>query len=246
MYILAIETTGAAASAALINEEGIVTFQESAERLNHLQTLMIMTEKLLRESKLSIGDITCIAVSEGPGSFTGIRIGVSTARALGQALNLETISVPTLKAFAYNLEGYKGIVCPLFDARRDQVYAGAYQWNEKTTEVLEIVKGDAILIQELFEKLEKVASGQEILFFGDGIKAYESQISRWTEMMNGKGVKVVLAAENIRFQKASSVARLGLELWNQNKTTDFEGLKPVYMRKPEAQRKLEEGSLKNV
>lgn len=246
MYILAIETTGASASAALINEDGMVTFEESAERLNHLQNLMNLTEKLLLKSKLSIDDITCIAVSEGPGSFTGIRIGVSTARALGQALNLKIISVPTLKAFAYNMENYQGIICPIFDARREQVYTGAYSWNGNRSEILEEIKGEACSIQELFENLEKIGTGREIMFFGDGIHAYESQIAQWTEKISPQGVKVILAKEKIRYQKASAVARLGLELYKQNKAMAYEQIKPVYMRKAEAQRKLEEGTLKNV
>src|SRR5674476_43542 len=176
MYILAIETTGAAASVALINEKGVVTSEETAERLNHLQNLMLMTEKLLDNSKLSIGDVSCIGVSEGPGSFTGIRIGVSTARALSQALNIPIISVPTLNTFVYNVDHYKGIICPIFDARRNQVYSGAYAWDEKGFNIIEKIKGDAYTILEIFEELEKSTAGQdtEIVFFGNGCLLYTS------------------------------------------------------------------------
>src|SRR5659263_433941 len=152
MYILAIETTGAAASVALINEKGVVTSEATAERLNHLQNLMLMTEKLLGNSKLSIGDVSCIGVSEGPGSFTGIRIGVSTARALSQALNIPIISVPTLKTFVYNIDYYKGIICPIFDARRNQVYSGAYVWDEEGINITEKMQGDAYAISEILEQ----------------------------------------------------------------------------------------------
>ena len=245
MYILAIETTGAAASVALINEEGFVTSEETAERLNHLQNLMLMTEKLLDDSKLSIGDVTCIGVSEGPGSFTGIRIGVSTARALSQALNIQIISVPTLKTFVYNIDHYKGIICPIFDARRNQVYSGAYAWDQQGINITEKIKGDAYPITEIFEQLEKSEAGQDtdIMFFGDGIAIYEEQILNWTEKVRGSGLKVTIAPENIRCQKASSVARMAFELFKQNKATGYENIKPVYMRKAEAQRKLDEGTL---
>ena len=122
MNILAIETTGAEASVAIINEQGQVIVETSTQKLNHLQHLMPMVEVLLEKSRLVIGDLSYIAVSEGPGSFTGIRIGVSSARALAQVLELQTISVPTLKSLAYNVPEYKGIICPIFDARRSQVY----------------------------------------------------------------------------------------------------------------------------
>ena len=245
MYILAIETTGAAASVALINEEGFITSETTGERLNHLQNLMLMTEKLLEDSKLSIGDIACIGVSEGPGSFTGIRIGVSTARALAQALKIQVISVPTLKSFVYNIDDFKGIICPLFDARRNQVYSGAYVWEQQGISITEKIKGDAYPILELLEELEKSTAGQEleIMFFGDGIPVYQEEIESWAEKVRDFGLKVTFAPENSRYQKASSTARLALELFKQSRATSYENIKPVYMRQAEAQRKLDEGTL---
>ncbi|MBK5246106.1 MAG: tRNA (adenosine(37)-N6)-threonylcarbamoyltransferase complex dimerization subunit type 1 TsaB [Peptostreptococcaceae bacterium] len=245
MYILAIETTGAAASVALINEEGLISSEATGERLNHLQNLMLMTEKLLDDSKLSIGDVSCIGVSEGPGSFTGIRIGVSTARALSQALNIPIISVPTLKTFVYNIDHYKGIICPIFDARRNQVYSGAYVWDRQGINITEKIKGDAYSILEIFEELEKSTTGQdtEIMFFGDGITVYEEQILNWAEKVSASGLKVTFAPENIRYQKASSTACMALELFKHDRATSYENIKPVYMRQAEAQRKLDEGIL---
>lgn len=245
MHILAIETTGAAASVALIDEEGFITYEASSERLNHLKNLMLMTAKLLEKSKLAIGDVSCIAVSEGPGSFTGIRIGVSTARALAQALNIKIISVPTLESFAYNIDNYKGFVCPIFDARRNQVYSGSYVWNEEGTNIIEKIKGDAYSIQEIFQELEKYSANQdtEVMFFGDGILVYENQILKWSEKVCDSGLKVIFAPESSRYQNAASTARMALELYKQKKADDYENIKPVYMRKAEAQRKLDEGSL---
>ncbi len=129
MNILAIETTGAEASVAVINDEGEVFMETSDKKMSHLQNLMPMMDILLKNRGLTIGDINCIAVSEGPGSFTGIRIGVSSARALAQALGIMTVGVPTLKSFLYHVPDYRGIVCPILDARRNQVYGGAYRWT---------------------------------------------------------------------------------------------------------------------
>lgn len=225
MYILALETTGAHASVAVINEEGTVSMKQSDDVLNHLQYLMPMTKELLEEKGLTLGDITAVAASKGPGSFTGIRIGVSSARALAQVRGIKTIGVPTLKAFAYNMPDYDGLICPVFDARRKQVYAGAYRW--KDGRIAEEVEGAPYSIEEFLQKVD--AKGGPKKFFGDGIKAYSDYFNEED-----------LAPESVRFQSAESVARLAKDMAEQGLETDYEALKPEYMRKAEAERKLEE------
>lgn len=154
MNILAIETTGQEASVAIINNQGLVGEEISTQKLNHLQNLMPMVDKLLEKCRLTIDDLSLIAVSEGPGSFTGIRIGIASARALAQVLEIHTISVPTLKSFAYHLPDYKGIICPIFDARRNQVYGAAFQWGEDGS-IQELVPGAAYDLEELLARLEE-------------------------------------------------------------------------------------------
>jgi tRNA threonylcarbamoyladenosine biosynthesis protein TsaB len=187
---------------------------------------------------MSIDDVDYIAVSEGPGSFTGIRIGVSSARALAQSLGLDTISVPTLKSFLYNVPEYRGVVCPIFDARRSQVYGGAYQWTGEA-EYREVVEGAAYDLQQLLVKLE-AAAPDEITFFGDGIAPYKEQILKWQDSSLNTNVRVLFAEDDVKLQKASSVARLALENFKAGKVRSLYDLKPVYMRKAEAERKLEE------
>lgn len=258
MNILAIETTGAEASVAVINEKEEVFMEASDEKLSHLQNLMPMVDILLKKRGLTIDDIDYIAVSEGPGSFTGIRIGVSSARALAQALGLETIGVPTLKSFLYNTPDYKGIICPIFDARRSQVYGGAYRWTGEG-QYEEVVPGAAYDLSQLLSRLEAVvretAVGQEassqarsadhpglpieITFFGDGIAPYKAQILKWQELSLKDNMRILFAEDDIKLQKASSVARLALALCREGKVKSFNDLKPVYMRKAEAERKLE-------
>lgn len=225
MYILALETTGAHASAAIINEEGKIVEKTSDSVLNHLRHLMPMTQELLQEAGLQIGDMTAIAASQGPGSFTGIRIGVSSARALAQVMGIETIPVPTLKAFAYNMPDFDGLICPVLDARRSQVYAGAYRWKDGCIE--EVVEGAAYTLDDFLKKTEE--AGLPRMFFGDGIKAYEDSF-REDE----------IAPEEIRLQMASSAARLAKDMYEAGLSVHYEELKPNYMRKAEAERKLEE------
>ena len=262
MNILAIETTGAEASVALINDKGEVSSETSEQKMNHLQNLMPMVDILLNKRELSIDDMDYIAVSEGPGSFTGIRIGVASARALAQALGIKTIGVPTLQSFLYHDYNYNGIICPIFDARRNQVYSGAYQWirdeqREKSEKehprdrevYTELVTGDAYDLPQLLEKLRKILDRQsngstasEITFFGDGITPYKEQIIAWQNESLNSNICVLFAADDIAYQKASSVAKMAWEYYRQGKVKNYYDLKPVYMRKAEAERKLEEKS----
>ncbi|WP_206458634.1 tRNA (adenosine(37)-N6)-threonylcarbamoyltransferase complex dimerization subunit type 1 TsaB [Anaerovorax sp. IOR16] len=248
MNLLAIETTGAKASVAIIDENKQIWEEHCDETLNHLRLLMPMIERLLRKCKLKIEDIDGIAVSEGPGSFTGIRIGISTAKALAQALNLDIVCVPTLKTFAYSVPEEKRILCPIFDARRSQVYAGAYVWKNSET-CMQLVADGAYVLDDFLEQIKlvmKETSSMELLFFGDGILPYKNKIEEWTNHQNGIdfGLTVSFAPEELCFQKASSVAALGYELWEKGNAQNLFQIKPVYLRQAEAQRKLEEAEAK--
>ncbi|MCG8482396.1 MAG: tRNA (adenosine(37)-N6)-threonylcarbamoyltransferase complex dimerization subunit type 1 TsaB [Clostridia bacterium] len=228
MLILAIDTTSQAASIALINEERLIGEYTSNAKMTHLQKLMPMVEELLNKCDLSIDDIQGIAVSEGPGSFTGIRIGVSAARALAQAQDIPVVCVPTLKAMAYNLPYYSGIICPILDARRQQVYGSAYQWENH--DCREVIHPSAYFIEELLEKLREY---EDIVFLGDGVLPYKEQI------VNVLGEKANFAPSYNKYQKASSVGQLGLELFENEEQQAYYEVKPNYQRKSEAERNLE-------
>jgi tRNA threonylcarbamoyladenosine biosynthesis protein TsaB len=286
MLILAIETTGPRASAALIDSAGALTEKISPDEMNHLKGLTLLIGELLGERGVGMGDVSHIAASEGPGSFTGIRIGVSTARALAQARGIETIGVPTLEAFAYNREGYGGIVCPVFDARRGQVYSGAFVLGALGRPEC-VLEGKAWAPEELFGELGRLAAGPacgaagvrteanglvaaagnaagtahetpasgkpgegcetgaagaaglDITFFGDGIGICEGLISGLRGQA-GRTARIEAAEPGCRFQRAGSVARLASVMLEEGRAKPFGELLPVYMRKAEAERKLEE------
>ena len=206
MYILAFETTGKNASVACIDDKGSIVCESGDGVYNHLQSLMPMTQTLMTKNGIALKDIRCVAASVGPGSFTGIRIGVSTARAFAQAAGVPCISVPTLQTFVYNIPDYRGVCCPVFDARRGQIYGGAYSLGAEG-EIQEVVTGGAYIRDDFLEILNRKTS--DIKYFGDGA------------------------------QSASSVAKLALELYKKGKQIDYQELIPQYMRKPEAERKLE-------
>lgn len=232
MYILAIETTGPHCSAALIDENGKVVMNHSDDRLNHLKLLTPMIDSLLKSNGLKMKDIDAVAASQGPGSFTGIRIGVSTARALGQVMDIPCIAVETLYAFSQRPEkGEDVLVCPILDARRNQVYANAAFGED------EVVKAGPYMLDEFLQLVEDQAekSGMKKMYFiGDGVKAYGEKVSQWAEE---KGFE--LEMEEV-YQYADAVAKVALKKYNNGEVLPFHRLEPEYMRKAEAQRKLEE------
>lgn len=276
MNLLAIETTGAKASAALIDENGALTVQRSDKTMNHLQHLIPMIEQLLSNCGMIIDDVSVIAVSEGPGSFTGIRIGMATAKALAQVRRIPVISVPTLKSFAYHLPGYGGLVCPVFDAKRNQVYAGIYLMDGhhnchqlladgayELPDYVEGLKGAVKKAVALMEKdgvhdLGEAAPCEErnerkalgIMVFGDGIASYGERIQKavedWKISENCISAKndicLEFAKEEKRCQDAASVAVLGRIMEEQGAGKSLHELHPVYLRKAEAERKLEEAA----
>lgn len=233
---------------ALSDQDGTLTLEVSSERMNHLQNLMTMIQSVLKKRSLQIGDLTAIAVSEGPGSFTGIRIGVSAARALAQALSLPVVPVPTLQSFVYQ-EAFEEniIVAPLFDARRSQVYAGAYRMTdsregknpESNREILTIVEGKAWDVGGFLSKLAEDAD-RKVRFYGDGTTVYEKEIRECIAALAARGIPAAIAEQENRFQRADSVSRLAMDLMNGGTLVSYGQVKPVYMRKAEAERKLEE------
>ena len=230
MYILAIETTGAFASAAVTDGSRILAHIQGSDRFSHLQNLMPQVQQVIEESGLSIGDIDAIAVSVGPGSFTGIRIGVSSARGLAQILKVPCIPVSSLQALAMREAANRGtLICPMLDARRSQVYAGGYLIEEGSP--VEAVKAGPYTLEEFLDAVKEYDS---ILIMGDAADVYGTRISE----LRTEGIST--APEDTCYQHADTVALMGAALLAQGEAVIYEELKPDYMRIPEAERKLKE------
>ncbi|MEG0924629.1 MAG: tRNA (adenosine(37)-N6)-threonylcarbamoyltransferase complex dimerization subunit type 1 TsaB [Anaerovoracaceae bacterium] len=256
MYILAIETTGPFGSVALINENEEIISKSSDERMNHLRDLMPMAQEIIDETGIKKSQLTAVAASIGPGSFTGIRIGVSTARAVAQALELPCISVPTLDTF--KLKGNFGsdcqsgddqnqwenfIICPIFDARRNQVYGGIFTNKGET-----ILKSGPYMLEEVLSKLTESAN-LPIIFYGDGIDAYEEKIDAYfvqsvgSAVQSDKLVQYKFANKEERYQTATMVAMVALSKYRDGELIGVDQLIPDYMRVAEAESKLKNGIL---
>lgn len=243
MYILGIETTGAFASVALLKDDKIIGHISGNDRFSHLQNLMPQVDVVIRECKLSIGDVDAIAVSRGPGSFTGIRIGVSTARALAQILDIPCVPVSSLEALAMRAaesnsfqngdSGAGGVlICPMLDARRSQIYAGGYFLRDGFPQ--EEIEAGPYMLDEF---LAKAALYERVLLLGDAVDAYGGKIRE----MRPAGTET--APESIRYQDAAFTAKHGAALFRKRGGLAYHQVEPDYMRMAEAERKLREGTL---
>ena len=168
MRILALDSSGLVASVAVV-EDGAVDDQVIAEytvnyKKTHSQTLLPMLDEIVKMTELDLKTVDAIAVAAGPGSFTGLRIGSATAKGLGLALKKPLIHIPTVDGLAYNLCYTDRIICPIMDARRNQVYTGIYQMDGDKLQVLEAQM--AVEIDELAKKL--CTYGKPVIFLGDG------------------------------------------------------------------------------
>lgn len=227
MKILAIDTSATAASAAICDENKIIGEFFINTKLTHSRTLMPMVESLLTNTNLQTSDITAIAVNCGPGSFTGVRIGVAAAKGLAFADDLPCIEVSTLESLAYNLQSAKGIICSVMDARCAQVYNALFKCDGEKLE--RICKDRALSIAELCEELK--GYNERIILVGDGA---ELCFNAMQETLSN----VELAPINVRFQRASSTAEIAIEKFNNGEVLSAAEIMPMYLRLPQAEREL--------
>ena len=239
MRILALDSSGLVASVAVV-EDGAMDDQVIAEytvnyKKTHSQTLLPMLDEIVKMTEMDLDTIDAIAVAGGPGSFTGLRIGSATAKGLGLALKKPLIHIPTMEGLAYNLCGIADIVCPIMDARRGQVYAGIYTFDDQKIQVLEDQM--AVPIEELGEKLKTyLAEGRRVTFLGDGVPVHKKKIEE--EILPGESI--TFAPANMNRQRAASVGTLGMQYYKDGKIETAMEHEPDYLRVSQAERERKE------
>lgn len=225
MLIMAFESSAKAASVALVQDGRLVSQYSQCSGLTHSRTLLPMAEDMLKNAELSLKDVDVYAVAHGPGSFTGIRIGVSTVKGLAWASNKPCIGVSTLEAMAWHGLSAGGYICPVMDARRNQVYNALFKIEKGRP--IRLTDDRPIGLAELSAELREL--GAPVLLVGDG-----AEISaRWFDK---EGIAYTMAPENLVWQSAWGVAMAA-----QDKTPgSCDELLPVYLRLSQAEReKLE-------
>ncbi len=227
MKILGIDTSATAASVAVVDENKIIGEFSINTALTHSQTLMPMVESLLNNTGVSLSDIDAIAVNAGPGSFTGVRIGVAAVKGMAFSTDIPCISVSTLHSMAYNLLETDCIVCAVMDARCSQVYNALFKVSDG--KVTRLIEDRALALQDL--KLDLQKYDEKIMLVGDGaVITYDYLKDEYNN--------IILASKQNRIQTASSVAVAGYELFEKGETMTAQELMPVYLRLPQAQREL--------
>ena len=229
MLTLAFETSAKAASVALTENGKLLAESYQNTGLTHSQTLMVMAEDLLKTSGKTISDLTAVAVAEGPGSFTGVRIGVAAAKGFAWGRELPCYGVSTLEAMAVSLGVYQGYVCPCMDARRQQVYNALF-YAEKG-KLRRITEDRAIALTDLAEEIK---DGKEPIFLvGDGsILCYNT--------LNGQIPTLVLPPEHRMHQRAVGVALLAEQKAAAGEAGHGGSLTPNYLRLSQAERERKE------
>ncbi len=225
MLILAFESTAKAASAALVRDGKLVSQYSQCSGLTHSRTLLPMGEDMLKNAELTLGDVDLIAVAHGPGSFTGVRIGVSMVKGLAWAADKPCVGVSTLEAMAWHGLAAGGLICPVMDARRSQVYNALFRMEDGRP--VRLTEDRPIALTELAEELR--AYKERVFLVGDGAELSFRTLSEL-------GLPCVLAPENLRMQSAWGVAMAAMD----KEPGSADSLLPVYLRLSQAERERQE------
>ena len=234
MLILAFETSAKAASVAVMEGSKLLAESYQNTGLTHSQTLMVMAEDALKQCGKSAADVEAVAVAEGPGSFTGVRIGVAAAKGFAWGKNIPCYGVSTLEAMALSLGAYQGYVCPVMDARRNQVYNALFYVNRG--EISRVCEDRAIALSELKEEL-KILS-EPVFLVGDGSNLCYNTLSKDVPGL-------VLPPEHRLHQRAVGVGIAAAEMAAKGESGDGAALTPNYLRLSQAERERAE-KLKNT
>ncbi|MBR6533465.1 MAG: tRNA (adenosine(37)-N6)-threonylcarbamoyltransferase complex dimerization subunit type 1 TsaB [Clostridia bacterium] len=230
MKILSMECSATPASVAIIEDGKLLASSFVNVKLTHSQTLMPMVESILSASKLTIADIDGLAISNGPGSFTGVRIGISALKGIAAPKNLPCVAVSTLRAMTENYSDTDCIVCAVMDARCNQVYNALFEIENN--QIKRLCEDRALLCYELAEEVKNISQNSEkcVIIIGDGAEIFHPFVK---ECQNIK-----ISAPIRRFQSATGVGIAALESFNKGETIEPSALLPFYLRLPQAEREL--------
>ncbi len=230
MNLLAIDASGVAGSVAYIKDGKLAGEYYFCDKLTHSQTIMPMLEHMKSLISINLDEVDAVAVTAGPGSFTGLRIGVTAAKALALALEVPIIGVPTLDVIAQAMYYTDYYICPIMDARRNQVYTALYKWNGESLERL-----TEHMATDMTEYLETLKGYEgKVIFLGDGVGVHKEYIK---EVL---GAQAVFAPSFCNLQHASVLGVIAERLYYEGKAEDASTFVPMYLRKSQAEREKEE------
>lgn len=228
MIVLGIESSTPVASVALVSDAGLRGEITLNIGLTHSEQLLPLVDTLLYQTKTRLDEVEGIAVGGGPGSFTGLRIGIATAKGLAQGRNIPLVGIPTLLALAYTQEGCSGLVSPVMNARKNEVYTALFRFG--TGEAEQLAPYQAAAPGKWARELDTY--GEPVTITGDGVEAY---IDLWEEILKKKAV---FPPSVLRTARAATVAWLGRQKFLEGHSDDLYSMKPLYIRLAEAEARL--------
>ncbi len=226
MIILGMDTSSVNACVAVMNDEKILGEYTVSHDRTHSQIIMPMLDDMLKNCGLTIEDADVFAAATGPGSFTGLRIGISTIKTFAQVLGKPVVGISSLESLAANVT-FDGLICPIADARRDSVYNALYRGGECVTEPR------VTPVDELVEELK----GQKVMFLGDGMLKYSERI------LGASADTFCGAPTHLNMQNAASLCACAYKRAVKGDFDNLYSLEPLYLRKSQAEQELEKGSL---
>lgn len=230
MKLLAIDSSGMVASVAVLSEDKLIGEYTINNKKTHSQTLLPMIDEMVQMIGMTLEEIDAIAIAAGPGSFTGLRIGSATAKGLALALNKPILSVPTLEAIAANVYGTTQLLCPIMDARNNQVFVGMYRYEGEQLKT--VVDQTVMTVDDLCAKLNEL--GEDVMFLGDGISAYQETLKK------DVNVKISFAPAHLSNQRASAVGMRGFVMYKEGRIDSADTHVPEYLRLSQAEREMQE------
>lgn len=235
MKILAVDSSGLVASVAIVEDDNLVAEYTMNYKKTHSQTLLPMLDEIVKMTETKLESVDALAVAKGPGSFTGLRIGVATVKGLALSLDKPIVGIPTLEGLAANLYGVQSLVCPLMDARRNQVYTGIYRFEGQS---MKVVKDQiAVDVLEIVDALNRI--GQDVIFLGDGVDVYKDAI------LSSIQVPCSFAPAHMNKQRAGALAVRAMEYMKNGVMDAADSFEPEYLRMSQAERERKARSEQN-
>jgi tRNA threonylcarbamoyladenosine biosynthesis protein TsaB len=222
MYILGIETSTTTGSVAVVSEDAVIAQYSLNIEVTHSERLMSTVDRVLKDTGLTITDMGGYAVAIGPGSFTGLRIGLAAVKGLALVTGKPVAAVPTLQALAWNLPYTEYLVCPMLDARKNEVYAATYRFEG--TALVHVMAEAVLSLARLSERIS-----EKTLFTGEASHLFRKKISDLF------GDRALFAPRAAVLPSAATVAEIGLDMIKRGKQANLDSLTPMYIRRPEAE-----------
>lgn len=226
MRILAIDSSGLVASAAIVEDDNLIAEYTLNYKKTHSETLLPMIDEIIKAAGDDMASIDAIAIAKGPGSFTGLRIGSATAKGLGLALDKPIVEIPTVDGLAYNLYCTEYIICPIMDARRKQVYTGVYGFD-----------GDRFIVhnEQMVVSVDEIITildgyGKSVVFLGDGVPVYKDIIDANIKSNH------IYAPAHLNKQRAGAIGSLAIEYMKAGKFVNADDHNVDYLRLSQAER----------